>query len=110
MNKKAENKRLEKKFDSKSILPLIHPDPESSDQGFNKGFTGIVRTIQTYKHSRRFNDFRIITITMKNGEITDTKYSDPYGSFEVLHQLEMLNTRSFDHLNCNYREGLAFSK
>lgn len=67
-------------------------------------FTGTVHTI-VYKPHQGFADYAVATMTIEDGLIIGTVYSDPYAAFEALAKLELANSRLLEKMRRGYPGG-----
>ncbi len=72
-------------------------------------WSGIARSMECCVQNG-FNNFRIITLTVDNGVVTDRKVSDPYASFEAVARMEIEVQKSALSLNFNYKDGKTWDQ
>lgn len=70
-------------------------------------FSGIARSVECYLQQGH-NNFRIVTLTIKDGVVTDKKVSDPFASFEAIARLEVKCHEATLALNMGYKNGMAW--
>lgn len=87
--------------------PKPQPEPQPK-QDFEK-FSGIARTVECY-NNQGFRNFRILTLTIAQGEVTAIERSDPYASFEAMAKMELANEFSILNLNNQWQNGKTLSK
>lgn len=69
-----------------------------------KKYTGKAYIIVQKPH-QGFQDFAIMTTTLKDGVIVDVAYSDPYLPIELMARLELLNEKQLEELKRTYPPG-----
>lgn len=72
-------------------------------------FTGVARSIQCYENNG-FRNFRILTLTIEEGRVTHTAYSDPHMQVEALERLDIMNDLGMLNLNMTWQDKKALSK
>ena len=72
-------------------------------------FSGVSRSVECYDN-QGFRNFRIVTLTIKNGKVESQDYSDPYASFETISRMEMANELSIHRLNNSWESGKTLGK
>jgi hypothetical protein len=73
-------------------------------------FTGIARSVICYKNNNQFNNYKVVTLHIKDGVVTAKEESIPYASFEVWDQLDRKNQASILNLVTQWEDGKALSK
>ncbi len=72
-------------------------------------FSGVARSVQAYDN-QGFRNFRIVTLTIEDGEVKEIEYSDPYASFEAMAKMELWNMDSIIKLNNKWVDGATLKK
>lgn len=73
-------------------------------------FSGVARSVQCFKHNGWCKDFRIVTMTIKDGIVTEVQYSDPYASWDCISRMELAMELGIINLNVNWEEGATLSR
>lgn len=72
-------------------------------------FTGIARSVICFENQGNRN-FKILSLYIKDGVVTDIEQSDPYANFELIAKLEIQNHVSVLNLNDRWEDGKALLK
>ncbi len=86
----------------------LSPDPVDEPE-LKAGICCIARTLECSLNNG-YNNFRIVTMVIKNGKVVETTYSDPFALFEAIAKLQIMNDQSSISLNMNWKNGLAWVK
>jgi hypothetical protein len=87
----------------------VKKSPKQEPQDAPLGVTCISRTVEAYDN-QGFRNFRIVTLHIENGIVTEIQRSDPYANFEAIIKLELANELSIINLNNNWKNGKMLSK
>lgn len=95
------------------ILPInsLLPDTEDGEEDeFPLGNLAVVPvTCKAFSVQCEFNqghnNFRILTLTIVDGVVTDIQKSDCYASFEFIDQLNVLTDKACNLLNMRWKDG-----
>lgn len=109
-------KATKTKADSKTPeapVTSTNPDRKLTDatpaSKLPSAFTGIAKSVECFWNQGHKN-FRIVTLTIVDGLITDTHLSDAYASFEAITKLEQQINSLIIHLNNRWVHGNAWEK
>ncbi len=86
----------------------LSPDPVDEPEP-KEGIYCIARTLECSLNNG-YNNFKIVTMVIKNGKVVETTYSDPFALFEAIAKLQIMNDQSSISLNMNWQNGLAWAK
>jgi inactivated superfamily I helicase len=102
---------------AKKIKETAEPEKENNVPDVPKdifadplSFTGVARSMVCYNNNNTFRNFKIATLTIEKGKVTEVDYSDPYANFEAIAILEIQNERAIDNLNNRWEHGTAMRK
>lgn len=70
-------------------------------------FSGVARSVECFVQQGH-NNFRIVTLTIKDGVVVKKEYSDPFASFEAIARLEVKCHEATLALNMGYKNGMAW--
>lgn len=72
-------------------------------------FTGVARSVECYEHEG-WPNFKIVTLTIENGEVVGKTLSDAYANWETIARLEIVAQDATLSLKAGYAHGKAWSK
>ncbi len=72
-------------------------------------FTGVARSMECFDNQGH-NNFRILTLHIKNGRVIRMDRSDAYANFEAITRMELANENSVISLNNHWSNGRTLSK
>jgi hypothetical protein len=70
------------------------------------GMTGVAFTVQASKDHGCFNNFKICTLFIVDGEIIHTEKTQGYAGFECIARSEMLVSSSLWNLSSRFQDGI----